>query len=208
MKTFFLAAAAALITAAPAAAQDPAPLGTPDAFYFDCTGTLPLQTIDVDTYSWSPTAPTASYQSGAGCGWADPLLSGTAQPNPLYDAGFGGQYGGEIRQIELTLFAGDATSAVDGKTINADILVDGESVATFEEVSATDAGGPDAAIGKYTYTFSDLDIPATKRAKSIVIAVQTYNDAGLWLQGASEVPSGVKLYSADDLPEPEPDEEF
>ena len=190
MKTFFLAAAAALVAAAPASAA-------PQQLYFDCTGSTPLNNLDASTFSWSATAPTASYQSGAGCGWADPLLTNASRPNTTTDAAFGGDYAGEIRKIEVTLYAVDPTP-IDGKLIDADVLVDGEALATYSELNATNAGGPDAAIGKYTYTLDGLDIPAGA-AKSIVVALGAYNDGAAWLQGAAEVPSGVKLYAFDDL---------
>ena len=58
MKTLFLAAGAALALAAPAAAQDEPPFNpTPTDRYFECTGALPLQTVDVETFSWSEEAP-------------------------------------------------------------------------------------------------------------------------------------------------------
>jgi hypothetical protein len=184
-----IAAALAFATQAQAA---------PQQFYFNCTGTTPFQNLDAETFSWSATAPTASYQSGAGCGWADPLLTNAERPNTLTDAAFGGEYAGEVLKIDLTLYAIDPTS-IDGKLIDVDVLVDGEAIASYSQLNATDAGGPDAAIGKYTYTLDGLDIPAGTAAKSIVVALGAYNDGAVWLQGAAEVPSGAKLYAFEDL---------
>src|SRR4051812_2080703 len=74
----------------------------PKTFWFNCTGAAPLQTIDVSGYSWSDTAPTKGVQDGAGCAFLDPgALAGTNQPNPFYDAGFGGDFSGEIRKAEM-----------------------------------------------------------------------------------------------------------
>jgi hypothetical protein len=171
----------------------------PKAFYFDCTGSTPVQNLDATTFSWSATAPTGSYQSGAGCGWADPLLTNADRPNQL-DAAFGGSYAGEIRKIDLTLYAADPALGQLGKLIDVDVLVDGDVVASFTELSSDDAGGPAPvpAIAQYKYTLDGLDIPAGK-AKSIVLALGAYNEGAGWLQGAAEVPSGVKLYAFDDL---------
>lgn len=201
MKTFFLAATAALLVAAAPAAAAPA------SFYFDCTGAAPLQTIDVESYSWSPTAPTASYQEGAGCGWLDPGgLSGTNQPNPFYDAAFGGGYAGEIRKLELTLYA--PLAPITTKAIDLIVQVDGEEVAGVEGLTPAVGPGPDDAIASFTYTLSGIDVPAGVRTKSIVLAVAEHftDDTPGWLQGAKEVPSGVKLFAFGDLTQEEQDE--
>lgn len=210
MKISFLAAAAALALAAPATAQEQTPLGTPDPYYFECTGSAPVQTIDVETYSWSATPPADSFQTGAGCGWLDPgLVAGSAQPNPLYDAGFGGLFKGEVRQIDLTLYAAALNPLLTSKSIDVIVYVDGEEVANLSQLETAAQAGPADQVAKYTWTIPDLDIKAI-REKQLVIAVSNYysDDFGGWLQGASEVPSGVKLYSPDDLPEPEPEEPF
>jgi hypothetical protein len=188
-----LAAAASLAITASAHAA-------PKQFYFECTGSTPVQNLDATTFSWSGTAPTASYQSGAGCGWADPLLTNGNRPNTMTDAAFGGTYAGDVRKIDLTLYALDPALGALGKVIDVDVLVDGDTVASFSQLSSDDAGGPAPvpAIAKYNYTLDGLDIPAGK-AKSIVLALGAYNEGAAWLQGASEVPSGVKLYAFEDL---------
>jgi hypothetical protein len=207
MKTFFLAAAAALATAATAQAA-------PQPFFFDCNETAPLQSVYVDDYTWSAEAPTASYQDGAGCGWLDPgfPFTGANQPNPLYDAGFGGDYAGEVRKLEFTLYA--PTAPVTTKTIDVAVVVDGSTVGTVTARKPVVGEGPDAAISSYTYSLFPLDIPATTRAKKIVLAVQLTNpdDTPGWLLGTKEVPSGAKLFAYDDLTPAEqealaPDEE-
>jgi hypothetical protein len=197
MKPFFaglLVAVTSLVIVAPAQAA-------PQTRYFDCTGTTPVQNVDASTFSWSGTAPAASYQSGAGCGWADPLLTNATRPNTQTDAAFGGEYAGEIRKIDLTLYALDPALGTLGKVIDVDVLVDGETVASFSQLSSDDAGGPAPvpAIAKYNYTLDGLDIPAGTDPKSIVLALGAYNEGAAWLQGAAEVPSGVKLYAFEDL---------
>lgn len=201
-KITFLAAAAALALAAPAMAQEQTPLGAPDPYYFECTGTAPVQTIDIETYSWSATPPADSYRSGAGCGWLDPgVFTGTNQPNAFYDAAFGGEFTGDVRQIDLTLYSAAVNPLLTSKTIDVIVYVNDEEVANLTQLQATPQPGPADQVAKYTWTIPELDIQAL-RSKQMVIAVSTYysDDIGGWLQGASEVPSGVKLYSPDDLP--------
>jgi hypothetical protein len=196
-----LLAAASLAIAAPAQAA-------PQSFYFNCTGTLPLQTIDVESYSWSATAPTASYQEGAGCGWLDPgVLKGTNQPNPLYDAGFGGNYKGEVRKLELTLYAPHAP--ITTKAIDLIVTADGEEVANLANLTPVVGPGPDDAISSFTYTVTGLDLPAGTEDKGFVLAVAGYSpdDTPGWLQGTKEVPSGVKFFAFADLT-PEEQEEI
>lgn len=192
-KTFLAGVAAALVLAAPASAA-------PKSFWFDCGGTTPVQTIDVSDYTWSETAPAQSYQEGAGCGFLDPgALQGANQPNPLYDAGFGGSYNGEVRKFEITLYA-PTTPATD-KAINLQLIVNGATVNTYTKLAPTVTPGPDDAISAYTYTADDVDLPAAGRERSIVFAVAgSYaDDTPGWLQGAKEVPSNVKLFAFDDL---------
>lgn len=189
---------AALTLAAPAQA-------TTRNFYFLCTGAAPLQTTNVTAYNWSATAPTKSYQEGAGCGWADPFVKGTNQPNALYDAAFGGLYRGEIERIDLTLYApglsGNPLAAP--KTIDVSVRVGGVEVAAFPKLEGTQDAGPNQGISKYTWTLDHLGIKATSDDKQIVIAVAQYwsDDTGGWLLGTKEVPSGVKIYEVLDVPE-------
>lgn len=201
MKRIFLAATAALVLAAPAQAA-------PQDFFFDCTGTLPVQTIDVETYSWSADAPTASYQDGAGCGWLDPSgISGTVQPNKFYDASYGGVYGGEVRKMEITLYA--PVTDLTAKAIDLIVTVDGEEVANLPILTPVVGPGPDDAIASFTYTVTGLDMPATTRGKDYVLAVAGHwtDDTPIWLQGTKEVPAGVKFFAFEDLT-PEEQEEI
>ena len=153
----------ALAAAAPAGA-------TPKEFFFNCTGAAPLQTINVNAYTWSDTAPAKSYQEGAGCGWLDPgALAGTAQPNPLYDAAFGGNYAGEVRQIDLTLYAPAFSPLTSDKTIDVVITSKGTQVYALDGIGATAEPGPDAAINKYTFTIPEIegiDAGTTRRRSS------------------------------------------
>lgn len=207
MKTFLLAAVATLAMTATAQAVPNTPPLTPTERFFECTTITPVGTIfdDTDAMSWSDTAPTASYQSGAGCGWADPGLTGLNQPNQFYDAVYGGLYKGEINQIELTLYS--LVDTFGEKAIDVKVFVDGEEVFVGEGLTAATELAGQAAV-KATFTLENLAIPSSTRDKYVVIAVANgyIDDVGAWVHGAKEIPAGVRLFDSDDLPpvEPEP----
>lgn len=198
MKRTLLATAAGMLLLAGSANAEPV------TKYFECTGTTPVQTFDVETYSWTDAKPAKSFQSGAGCGWVDPALTGTVQPNPIYDASFGGDYKGQVSRIDLTLYSLFNNPLIGSKTIDVIVYANGSEVGTYEGLASSFAAAGNVA-GKYVYTLDDLDIPATTRARDIVIAVSEYylDDVGAWVFGASEVPAGATLYAEEDLPEDE-----
>lgn len=205
MKMTSLAAAtlAALGLAAPAQAAPTTPPLSPAARYFNCTTTTKVGTIvdSKDAVSWSATAPEASYQSGAGCGWLDPFAKGTNQPNVLYDAVYGGVYKGEIKQIELNLYSLITNPTVTSKTIDVKVFSNG-----VEVFSATKLAGPLEPAGqaakKATFTLSGIDLGEVLSNRQITIAVAEYyaDDIGAWIHGAKEFPAGVRIFDSDDLP--------
>lgn len=183
-------------------ALTPAANAAPKSFWFECTGALPLQTIDVESYSWSETAPTASYQSGEGCGWLDiGLLKGSQQPNPLYDAGFGGAYGGEVRKIEVTLYA-PYNDTLTNKGADFIITADGEEIVNADNATPTPGSVSSTGVtAAFTYTFAGIDLTAKKNARDFVLAVASNyaDDTPGWLFGAKEVPSNIKFFAFEDL---------
>lgn len=193
----------ALAGAAQAAPSAP-PLSTTER-YFDCTTMAPAGTIadDTDAFSWSPTPPAASFTTGAGCGWSDVGgVQGTNQPNPFYDAAYGGVHKGEINEIELTLYSLFNNPQSTTKTINVKVIVDGETVFAGTNMTAPKIPAGQAAV-KSTFTIPDLDIPAGKDDKYVVIAVADASvGLGAWAHGAREVPAGVKLYDLPAVEEP------
>jgi hypothetical protein len=203
MRLLTVAAAAAFLTLAGTAQAEP------KSFYFNCAGPLPLQTTNATTQTWSATAPTKSYQEGAGCGWLDPPFKGTVQPNRLYDAAYGGDYAGEVRKLELSLY-GPYDSTLSNKTIDLIVTADGEEVANLEALapsSATPNTGA-ANVAKYTYTVSDLNVPASASPKAYMLSVAGYylDDTPGFLHGAKEIPSNAKFFAFADLTQEEQDE--
>ena len=192
----------ALALAGTAHAVPSTPPLTPTSFFFDCTTETKVGTAvdDTEAFTWSSTAPSASFTTGEGCGWADPPFSGTNQPNPFYDAAWGGLYKGEINKIELNLYSLFNVPAFGEKIIDLNVIVDGEIVYTGSQLAAPTEPAGQAAV-KTTFTVSELEIPATKNDKYIVIAVSNYvpDGMGAWVHGASEVPAGVRLFDSDDL---------
>lgn len=205
MKHILLAAAAALITAAPAMAQDPAPAPTPETFYFDCGGDNPFTNLAAAPHTWSATAPTTASTDGGGC---------YSVVYEVADTTFGGAYAGEVKQLDLTLFgaaSNPAYRALLGVSLNVDIAVGGESVFTGEELAApNEAAGPLPGGFKWTITVPELNIPASTTAKDFVITVSNpyVDDQYVLGRGASDLASAITFYDADDLPEPEPEEEL
>lgn len=195
---------AALGLTAPAQAEPTTPPPPPAVRYFDCTTTTKVGTIvdSKDAVSWSPAAPSASYQSGAGCGWLDPFPKGTNQPNVFYDAVYGGIYKGEIKQIELNLYSLITNPTVTSKTIDVKVFSNG-----VEVLSAAKLAGPLEPAGqaakKATFTLSGIDLPATLTNRQITIAVAEYyaDDIGTWIHGAKEFPAGVRIFDSTNLPE-------
>lgn len=206
MKPFLLAAAAALLVAAPAQAQVPAPTPTPETFFFDCNAENPFQNLTTGSTSWSPTAPTASYQTATGCLHLDP---GLLVNDPATDMFLGGTYAGEVRQLELTLFSETAGSPINEtlipKNISLTLTVDGEELLTEQQISAPVEAGNVNGGKKYTFVVPDLDIPASATPKTYTLQIGTYysDDFTVWTWGAKEFPASISFLDSLDLPAPD-----
>jgi hypothetical protein len=174
----------------------------PANYYFDCTSTSHIESVDGElTPTWSSAAPADSVQDGAGCITVDPgPLTTTAPPNGFYDAVFGGTHTGAVRKMEVTLYTYDHPLFAT-RPIDVIVFADGEEVANITALAGTRSAGPVDKIGAYTYSITGLDIPS-RRDQEILLAVRTaYADTltGGWLQGASDIPSGARLFSFADL---------
>jgi hypothetical protein len=208
MKTFFLAAAAALVAVVPAQAQtpEPAPAPTPETFYFGGCGDTPLTNATAAEPTWSATAPTGSLADGDGCVSFAPYFE---------DAVFGGAYGGEVKQFDLTLY-NVASNPLYRQvalpvSIDLSVTVGGREVYFGEDLQVPAEADGDLPGGfKATWTIPELDIPATATPKPYVVTVTTHfsDDPFFWGRGAGDVPSSITFYDAADLPEPAPEEEL
>lgn len=206
MKTFFLAAAAALLVTVPAQAQEPAPVPTPETFYFGGCGDTPLTNAGAGALSWSSEAPTGALADGSGCVSFAPYFE---------DAVFGGAYGGEVKQLDLTLYS-VASNPLYREialpvSIDLTITAGGETVFSGEDLQApVDPAGDLPGGFQATWTIPELDVPATPTPQDYVVTVTTHfsDDPFFWGRGASDAPSSISFYDAADLPEPEPEEEY
>jgi hypothetical protein len=193
-----MAAAATLAFAAQAHAA-------PTSFYFDCNGEAPLTNLANDALSWSATAPATAAQDGGGCFTGDTYIQGTDPGNYVYDVVAGGQYGGEVRKLDLTLF-GVRSSPLGGALgipTNARIRIEVDGDLVFDEarkVPAEASGALPTGV-KASFSLTGLEISASASPKDFRISVSNLwtDDPTVFGRGASDFASGVKLYGFDDL---------
>src|SRR4051794_13237739 len=165
----------------------------PQSFYFDCGGQTPFTNLTEPPQTWSKDAPATAFSSGGGCLTA------------MYEVGtatFGGTYAGEVRKMDLTVygvFSNPVYRQVIGTVdFNISVTVDGDEVSTGDTVPmATEAAGPVPGGFKASLSIPDLHIPASAKGKAFAITVSNpyVDDQYFVARGASDAPSGVKLYA-------------
>lgn len=198
MKTLFLAAAAALMVAAPASAA-------PQTFYFDCGGQTPVTNLTPAPLTWSATPPATAFSDGGGCVSAD---------YQSFTTSFGGTYAGEVKQIDLAVYGALSNPAYRqllGPSLDVTVAVDGKTVFEGTQLAGgNEAGGPLPGGFKWTQTIPELDIPATATPKKFEITVSNpfADDAYVLGYGASDLPSAITFSAQADLPAPEEDPGF
>jgi hypothetical protein len=174
---------------------------TPQTRYFECGGQTPVTNLTAPPLAWSSTQP-GSIADGNGCASVDTWVQGASPGNTVYDSIFGGTEAGEVRKLELTVYGlRPFDGALAGPNADITLQVDGEVVAELANVKGDPATKPAPAgsLGA-TYTFTGLDIPAGGEKEFVISFSSHYtNDPFVVGWGASEVPSGVKLYGYDDL---------
>jgi hypothetical protein len=176
--------------------------------WFHCGGTTKVQNASVvesAVPSWNTTAPTQSVQSGAGCGFADSLLLGTAPAN-LYDAVWSGTFKGNLQSMTVELhsiYAGAgralatygiaARVVIDGKdqTGNVTVVPVRSSTGASEMVRFTIVGlervfGTEPGDGAKTHTIT----------LSINNRFVDANPFGAWVFDTTEVPAGITFNPA------------
>lgn len=199
-------AATSLVIAAPAQAA-------PQTFFFQCAAAAPLGSVSNlnDASTWSPTAPTTAFPAG-GCVSADTWQQGAEPGNTAYDTVFGGDYAGEVKQFDLTLYSAASDPAYRQialpPSIDVTLQVDGETVFAAADLQSFAEPATLQNSYKSTWTISELDIPKTDKAKSFVLTVNTHftDDPTVWGSGASDLPSGITFYAQEDLPPVEEEE--
>lgn len=197
------ALAATLALAAPAAAQTVEPEKT--TYYMTCGGPTKVQNANVHTATipdWSTTKPAASFQSGAGCGFADvPLTS--ASPTNEFDGYFTGTHGDAIEKAEIEAHSLVLSRVRAGETnsIRLRLFVDGEEVYNNNIQAMTPIASSTGASESFKFTVTGLNIKAGAADRRIHVVLGVAGQgAQAWVGGASEVPTHVTFTAP--LPKP------
>jgi hypothetical protein len=158
---------------------------------------------------WSADAPATAMQDGGGCLSASvtPPAAGTEQPMTV-----GGTYAGEVKQIDLTIFAlSDPLYRKLGLGVSIDVSMSVDGKEVFSQAGLPGAEEDTGSVpGEYkgTFTVPDLDIPATDTAKTYELTIGAHfnDDWYVFGRGASDMASAITFSAQDDLPPPDPGE--
>ena len=195
--------------AAPAAADhgDIHPTLRNERVYFKCAGSPnKVQNLELllnDALpTWNTDAPTQSVQAGAGCGTADPGLSGTANEN-IYDGVWKGTFTGNLTALNVELHSIDTVArATDSHPILVRLYVDGVEVVPSTQVVATTVRSSTQASKKLTFSITHLPFVkedgdgTTEREITLTVANYVDGDNGPWVWDTTEVPAGIDFNPA------------
>jgi hypothetical protein len=197
--------AAALALAAPAAAQEPEPDPLVNqSFYFKCQGPLKVQNqLARIKPVWAEQKPTASFTSGAGCGFLDPaILVGTSAEAAPADGVFGGLWDQRVETMNVEvhdlLLSQGQTALLGDYSFKVTLAIDGEEVISDELLEVVPTPSATGASQSFKFGISNLRLPKTDDPRQFVIAIRShYSDsAAAWVFDASEVPAGVEFNPA------------
>jgi hypothetical protein len=201
------AAAASLALAAPASAQ----LGPLDTqYFFHCAGGDPVKVQNLSAVApgqafWDTTAPTRSFQSGAGCGFADAPTSGT-NPVNIYDAYFSGVHTKGIEKITLELHNLVTSRARQGDSITFNVKVTKGAGTEWTALAQKDftvkpTASSTGATEKVVVEFTGLKIkPELGRQINITVTTPTPGVPQGWVFDAAEIPANVIFTEPAPLP--------
>jgi hypothetical protein len=195
-----LAAAAALALLAPGAAQAQAQAPEQVTYYFHCAGPGKVQngSAVLAQQNWNTTKPTASFQSGAGCGFLDapgPVRPSTIASN-AYDAYFSGLHGGAIETVRLELHNLVTSRARQGDTITFNVRIWDASAVGVTPLADRDftvkpVASSTGATEMVQVEWSKLKIKAGPEDRRLWISVHTEEAPQGWVFDASEIPANV-----------------
>lgn len=202
----------ALMTVAAPAAADHTPAGEPfvpeyveTPVYLHCNGAVKannVHTVAENKFvSWDENQPTASFTTGAGCGYAETFFSGTSDHNPVYDFPIQGTFKGNIDNLTIRFWAIDVSGsrAFEEFTVDLHVQIDGRDIIA----RGTDAHAPviDSSTGisrLYEVTVTDVGLSSLQAHEAVhdirVTAYTKYVDGSgvlAWVYDASEVDSGL-----------------
>lgn len=207
MKRLALAVLAAAILPAAAAQAGP-------TYYFTCPDQNKAQ--QQTPAAWSPTAPTASYQSGAGCGMLDVgLFDSSTTSDALMDFTGGGTYTGAIDTLTLelhSLLLSQARAPVATPGMVAEITVDGKLITDPTAViRVTPEKSSTGLTEAYRVTFvreplvdedtgEETPVPLVAGTGPHTVNIRFTSNfldySEVWVWGASEIPSHVEFNAA------------
>jgi hypothetical protein len=195
-----VAAVAALAVAVPTQAQTQAPQS--DTYYFKCSGPSKVQNgiAALQPVTWGTTPPTASFQAGAGCGFADvPAPNGvrpSTTPENFYDAWYKGIHERAVGSARIELHNLVTSRARTGDSVSLLVRLStgtGTTATTLHQEAFTvkPTVSSTGATEKVVVELKNLEIPA-EAGRTINITIHTAGETPqAWVHDASEIPAGV-----------------
>jgi len=200
-----LAAAGSLALASPA-------LAAPTKYYFGCVGPTKVQNAEAE--AWSTTAPSASFQSGAGCGSADLGALSGREDGVKQDFYAGGKHTGAIEAINVEVHSLLLTRlrARPDPGLQVELIVDGEDVlggpADFRVEPVLSSTGLTEAYRFSIANPAEFDEEGNELPRvplvsgtgehtiSLRFSPRFLDYQNIWVWGATEVPGHVEINPA------------
>lgn len=173
-----------------------------DTYYFKCSGASKVQNIvaALTPVMWTTVKPTASFQSGAGCGFADAPAPGGVRPSTTpenaYDAWYKGAHERAITSATIELHNLITSRARQGTTVPLLVRLStgtGATATTLAEqaFTAQPVVSSTGATEKVLVEFTGLEIPA-EPGRVINVTVHSTGEAPqAWVHDAAEIPASV-----------------
>lgn len=210
--------AAAMLVPATAGAEGELPTFTQQDVWFNCDGQdAKVVNASAKIPGWDTTKPTASVQSGAGCGQLDPaFLINTVENTSQADASWTGTFTGNLNQLTVELhsiYAGTARTGAQKFGFTPKLYIDGELISFDKAIlEATPVPSATKASEMIRFSLTNLNVvddlnadgiadpgPGTTEHTITLQAANQYintNGLGAWVWDTSEVPAGISFNSA------------
>lgn len=180
------------------------------AVYLHCNGDTKVgnfhATVEDTRVSFDTTKPTASYQSGAGCGTVDTFLSGAVNHNPIYDFPVRGTFTGNIKTITVRYWTIDAglSRALNEMNFGLYLAIDGTDIVTRPgenpNVTVTPVNSSTGISRLVEFTVTDVGLGSeadhTTEHEIELTMESWYTDtdtANIWVYDAAEIDSGLVI---------------
>lgn len=189
-----IAALAAATLAAPALGQ-----ADTTTYYFKCSEPSKVQNIfaAVQPAEWTTVKPTASFQSGAGCGFADfPTARPSTTPENAYDAWYRGVHPRAVAKATIELHNLVTSRARQGDSVSLLVrLSTGTSTTATTLAEQTFTVKPvvssTGATEKVVVELTGLEIPAEEDRTINITVHSTGQTPQAWVHDAAEIPASV-----------------